>query len=75
MNFNVHYYHTLMHTHTHKHKTEPLLSEGRREVLVTDVAIFGEESENVLEGLLSHIDTVGPVPHGARSPDTYTHIN
>ena len=52
----------------------PLLSERRRELVITDVPIFGEECEKVLERPLSHVDTVWPVPHGACSPETHTEL-
>ena len=52
----------------------PLLSERRRELVITDVSIFGEECEKVLERPLSHVDTVWPVPHGACSSETHTEL-
>ena len=49
------------------HTNSPLLSEGWRKIC-TDITIFGEESEQVSEGPLSHVDAVRPVPHRTRTP-------
>ena len=53
----------------------PLLSEGKGWLVIADISIFGEESEQVFEGLLSHTDTVGPVPHGTCTPEKHTHTH